>query len=487
MQHPSLVASAKAIARRIRSGEWSSREVVEAHIAVIQRVNPTLNAMVAERFDRARAEADSADRSFARDGAEGLPVLHGVPCSIKESFALEGMPNSAGLVSRKHVIASRDAVTVARLRQQGAIPLGVTNTSELCMWLESDNRVYGRTSSAFAPDRTCGGSSGGEGAIVGAGGAPFGLGSDIGGSIRMPAFFNGVFGHKPSGGRVPGSGQYPPAHGDARSMLATGPITRRAEDLALLLALLEGPDGEDDTCEVMTRCDPAEVDLSSLRVFVVDEPAPLRASKDLRDTVERAGELLAKRGARVERKAMPMFAKAIELWAATLSSAGGPSFSELLGDGRPVRGGVEFVKGLFGRSEFTLPAAGLAFLEKLPALLGDKTAEGLRVARALRVSLDALLGDDGVLLFPPHARRAPKHKTPIWLPIQWGQTAVFNATKLPVTAVPMGLDEDGVPRGVQVVAAHGRDHVSIAVALALEEATGGWSAPEWTTRGSSQS
>lgn len=480
MEHPSLRASAQSIARHIRAGEWSSRAVVDAHIAVIQRVNPTINAVVAERFERARSEADEADRRVARDGAEGLPRLHGVPCSIKESFALEGMPNSAGLVARKNVVADRDSVTVARLRAHGAIPLGVTNTSELCMWLESDNRVYGRTGSAFAPDRTSGGSSGGEGAIVGAGGAPFGLGSDIGGSIRMPAFFNGVFGHKPSGGRVPGSGQYPPAHGEARRMLATGPITRRAEDLALLLALLEGPDGEDDTCEPMPSRDPSQLALSSLRVFVVDEPAPLRASKDLRDAVERAGELLAKQGARVERKSIPAFNDAIELWAATLSAAGGPTFSELLGGGRPVRGGIEFIKGLFGRSEFTLPASGLAFLEKLPALFGDKTVEGVRAARALRASLDELLGDDGVLLFPPHARRAPKHGTPIWMPIQWGHTAVFNATQLPVTAVPMGLDRDGVPLGVQVVAAHGRDHVSIAVALALEEATGGWSPPRWT-------
>src|SRR5207253_4609005 len=113
------------------------------------------------------------------------------PCTIKESIALTGMPHTAGLVARKGTLAGADAPTVARLRAAGAIPLGVTNTSELCMWMESNNRVYGRTGSAYDPSRTAGGSSGGEGAIVGAAGAPFGLGSDIGGSIRMPAFFNG--------------------------------------------------------------------------------------------------------------------------------------------------------------------------------------------------------------------------------------------------------------------------------------------------------
>ncbi|MFO0563296.1 MAG: amidase [Polyangiales bacterium] len=468
------------MAARIKDRTWSSREVVDAHIAVIERVNPTLNAMVAERFALARREADEADRRLDREGADELPALHGVPCSIKEAFALEGMPNTSGLVARKGTVATRDAHAVERLRSAGAIPLGVTNVSELCMWLESDNRVYGRTSSAFAPDRTCGGSSGGEGAIVGAGGAPFGLGSDIGGSIRMPAFFNGVFGHKPSGGRVAGTGQFPMAHGSARRMLATGPITRRAEDLDLLLSIMEGPDGQDTECVAMPSRAPSSVDLSRLNVWVVDEPAPLRASSALRATVDRAGNLLANRGARVERKSLPMLRQAIELWAATLSAAGGPSFSEMLGEGKPIRAGRELVKALVGRSVHTVPAAALALIEKLPDLIGDHSKQRVQECRALRGELDALLGDDGVLLFPPHATVAPKHGRPVWLPVQWGHTAVFNALELPVTAVPMGLDREGVPLGVQVIAAHGRDHVCIAVAKALEEAIGGWSPPSWT-------
>src|SRR5207237_4871758 len=143
------------------------------------------------------------------------------------------------------------APTVGGLRAAGAIPLGVTNLSELCMWMESNNRVYGRTGNAYDPRRTAGGSSGGEGAIVGAAGAPFGLGSDIGGSIRMPAFFNGVFGHKPTGGLVPNSGQFPMAHGPALRYLTTGPIARHAEDLMPLLRILAGPDGDDAGCVAM--------------------------------------------------------------------------------------------------------------------------------------------------------------------------------------------------------------------------------------------
>lgn len=479
MRHRSLLASATGIARAIRSREWSSREVVDAHIAWIQKVNPTLNAVVAERFEAARAEADEADRAIER--GDELGPLHGVPCTIKEAFALEGMPNSAGLLARKDVRSTSDATAVRRLRQAGAIPLGVTNTSELCMWIESDNRVYGRTGSAFAPDRTCGGSSGGEGAIVGAGGSPFGLGSDIGGSIRIPAFFNGVFGHKPSGGRVPGTGQFPIAHGSALRMLTTGPLARRAEDLAPLLSLLEGPDGQDEACVAMpSRPIDPHASLRSLRVFVADEPAPLRASAELRAAVDRAASALSNAGATVERRAIPALRHAIEYWAAALSSAGGPAFAELLGQGTRIQVGREIALALAGRSAFTLPALALVLIEKVPALLGDKSEQMLRATAALRRELDELLGEDGVLLFPPHARTAPKHGRPLWLPVQWGHTAVFNALELPVTQVPLGLDREGVPLGVQVVGAHAMDHQCIRVAIALEELFGGWSPPVWT-------
>lgn len=229
-------ASAVALARRIRERSVTARAVVDAHIAHLERCNPTLNALVADRFAEARAEADLADEAVRR----GAPLgpLHGVPCTIKEAFALTGMPNTSGLVARKGLRATRDATAVQRLRAAGAIPLGVTNVSELCMWMESDNRVYGRSNNPYDPRRIVGGSSGGEGAVVGAGGAPFGLGSDIGGSIRMPAFFNGVFGHKPSAGLVPGSGQFPMATGAATRYLTTGPLARRAEDLYPLLSVM---------------------------------------------------------------------------------------------------------------------------------------------------------------------------------------------------------------------------------------------------------
>jgi len=223
-----LTLSATELARRIRTGKNTSREVVGAHVEQVGRVNGVVNAMVEDRFADALREADEADEMVRSRLPGTLPPFHGVPCTVKESFALRGMPNSSGLVARRHVRASRDATAVGRLRAAGAIPMGVTNVSELCMWMETSNKVYGRTRNPYDPSRIVGGSSGGEGALIGAGASPFGRAADVGGSIRMPAFFNGVFGHKPTGGLIPNTGQFPCGANEAGRYLTTGPIARRA-------------------------------------------------------------------------------------------------------------------------------------------------------------------------------------------------------------------------------------------------------------------
>src|SRR4051794_12620547 len=264
--------SATDLAGAIREGELSSRQVVEAHVAHARHLNPELKAIAADRFDVALAEADAADErvrawradaSARGDGAHGLPPFLGVPCTVKESFGVEGMPNAAGLVHRAEVRAEADAPAVARLRAAGAIPIGVTNPSEATMWIESSNRLYGRTNNAYHPKRTAGGSSGGEGAAIGAGFAPIGLGSDIGGSIRLPAFFNGVFGHKPSPGIIPCSGHFPApsSNGASSEMLAAGPLARRAEDLMPFVCAVAGRDDGDPISRDVELRDPATVSL----------------------------------------------------------------------------------------------------------------------------------------------------------------------------------------------------------------------------------
>lgn len=478
--------SALDLASMIRGGRVSSREVVESHIAKIRQVNPRLNAMVRDRFDAARAEADAADAVIARGDAD-LPLLHGVPCTIKESFSVEGMPWSAGLVARRDLRADRDAVTVKRLRDAGAIVLGVTNTSELCMWFESVNRIYGRTTSAYDTGRTAGGSSGGEGAIVGSGASPFGLGSDIGGSIRMPAFFNGVFGHKPTGALVPGSGQFPQAHGSAALMLSTGPLTRSARDLMPLMRLLAGPDDGDPMCRVMHLGDPAAVDFSTMTVHDVRDDKSLQSyvERELLDAQESAAQALARRGARVVKTSLPGLSDAFELWSAAMHARNEVSFASFMGrDGGTMTtmGALrEFPMALVGRSDFTLPALGLVVAEVLPHLLSSRLQRMTAQIERLRNQVDALLGSRNVLLFPSHPRVAPKHHAPLLRFADAGFTGVFNVLEVPVTQVPLGLDARALPVGVQVVGPRGQDHVPIAAAIALEEALGGWVPPaQWS-------
>ncbi|MCD6059853.1 MAG: Glutamyl-tRNA(Gln) amidotransferase subunit [Moraxellaceae bacterium] len=472
-----LTASATALAAGIRRGDYSAREVVEAHVEHLEQVNPTLNAIVMTRFFEARAEADRADAQLAAARAgncvESLPPLLGVPCTIKENFELEGTPQASGLVSRKHIVNDSDCITVARLRAAGAIPLGVSNTSELCMWMESYNEVYGRTNNPYDAARIVGGSTGGEGAIIGAGASPFGLGADVGGSIRMPAFFNGVFGHKCSPRLVPNEGQYPGPQGRVDDFLSTGPLCRRAEDLEPLLRILGGPNAEK-----MKK--PAEVDIASLRVLTLLPDRGPRAKKDMREAQARAVQALREAGARVEPIDLPLLDRGFDIWSSMLAEAGGPSFAEMMfGTRSPVRAMAELGRVLTGRSPHTLPLVILAMLEKVPELAPGRAKKFVAQGHALKQQLEEALGDDGVLVTLPYTEVAPRHGRPLLPPFNWVRCAIFNAMSVPSTAVPMGLNAQGLPLGVQIVAAQDQDHLSLACALELEKRIGGW-VPPWT-------
>jgi len=465
--------SGTALAALIRTRAVTARDVVEAHIARIERVNPAINAVVHTRFPEARREADEADQRLA--SGESAPFL-GVPCTVKESFAVAGCPHTAGHLARRGQLATSDAITVQRLRATGAIVLGLTNTSELCLWMETHNRVYGRTNNPYNPKRIVGGSSGGEGAIIGAGGSPFGLAADIGGSIRMPAFFNGVFGHKPTGGLVPCSGQYPPPEGPARLMLGTGPIARRAEDLMPLLRAFAGPDGEDDSCTPHPIGDPAAVSLVGRPVLYFTHPGQ-RVSRDLVAAQERAAAALAARGARVQEAHLPRLRKAFDIWAARMSEGAHTSFTELLTGEPNLKLGPALARWVLLRSPYTLPSIVLAGLEAITAKLPGRLQRDLAEARALRDEIDALLPEGGLWLHPSYSRTAPRHLSPLFTPFDWVHTGLMNVLGLPVTQVPLGLDRQGLPLGVQVAGRWFEDHVPIAAALALEEALGGWVPP----------
>lgn len=254
--------AATRLAQAIRERRLSSVDVVNAYLTRLEAVNPALNAVV-ELNSKARAQARQADEALAR--GEQLGPLHGLPITVKEAFAVQGMRTTGGTFGRQARVADRDATAVARLRAAGAIILGTTNTSELSMSFESDNLVYGRSNNPYDLTRTPGGSSGGEAAIIAAGGLPLGLAGDYAGSTRVPAHFCGIAGLRPTVGRVARTGYFPPV-GAVRGLLAQpGPLARSVADLALMLPAIAGPDGHDPTVVPMPVEWTATTDLAHLR------------------------------------------------------------------------------------------------------------------------------------------------------------------------------------------------------------------------------
>jgi fatty acid amide hydrolase 2 len=454
-------ASAVDLARALRRGRTTSREVVDAHIARIVKVNPALNALVAARFEAARAEAQAADEALAR-GAPG--ELLGVPCTIKEFIATEGMPHSAGLASRRDLRADRDAPVVARLRAEGAIVLGVTNGPEGGLWSETTNPVYGRTNNPWRRDRTPGGSSGGEAALIAAGASPLGLGSDIGGSVRIPAAFCGIVAHKPTGGLIPTDGHHPP---HPSHYLCVGPMARRVADLHLALRILAGPKAS--TIDDLS-CLPPEA-----LVAFVPEQAIRRASGPVRAALLTAIEALRTSGAEVHTFSLPDLDRAFWIWGAALTASDGPSYAEILFDGADRSVWPELAKSAVGASRHSAPPLVVAAAEAMMAALRLVDNDHLlarrdRLAEELRGMLDART----VLLLPTMPRAAPRHGGMFLRFADSGWCGLWNVLGLPATTVPAGFTRGGLPIGLQVVAGRGLDHVALAGAQAVESTTGGW-------------
>lgn len=472
-----LDRSARELSQLIRRGEVSPLEVVDTHIERIEKVNPALNALAANRFTAARAEARAAGELLATADPRELPPLLGVPFTVKEFLAVTGLPQTGGLVRRKHHIASADATVVARLRAAGAICLGVTNAAEAGLWSETKNRVYGRTNNPWDLGRTPGGSSGGSGALVAAGGVPFDIGADVGGSIRMPAALCGTLGHKPTGRLVPNSGQFPGGEGEVNAYLTVGPLCRKAEDLMPLLRVIAGPDGLDPVARPMALGEPSEVNISKVRAVVLERHGRTRLSADVSETVRRAGDTLAARGATLESWDSDKLRHSFDMWTGALSSEPGNDYRDIVG----TRGAgllAEVLKYPLGRSRHSSMVLGLLLTEPIVGKLQGRHRRYANLAKTLRTELDAVLGDDGVLLHPAYARTAPRHHDMIRTPFDFVYTSLFNVLEYPATVVPMGFDKKGLPLSVQVVGPRGADHRTIAVASALEEAFGGWTRAE---------
>ena len=290
-----IYASATSMARMIREKEISSVELVDAHLKRIQEVNPKLNAVVQIAGDAAMAEARTADAALARGENKG--PLHGVPMTLKDSLDTADLITTGGTKGRSTFVPGKDSTVAARLRGAGSILLGKTNTPELTMAGETDNLIYGRTSNPYDLTRSPSGSSGGAAAIVASGGSPFDMGSDTGGSIRLPAHVCGIAGIKPNSGRVSRTGHIVPfGMGALDALTQIGPLARYVEDLALTLPIIAGVDWIDPGIVPMPLGDPDVVELKSLRVAVYTDNGITAPTPETAETVNAVAQALGDMG-----------------------------------------------------------------------------------------------------------------------------------------------------------------------------------------------
>lgn len=473
------------IAEQIKIGEITSSEVVTYFIDQIQSVNSKLNAVVETRFDQARKEAKECDQRI-KNGEKNLGPLFGVPFTLKEMISADGLKNTLGSVHYKNRISDFDATAVSRLKKAGAILLGTTNVPEVGFWFECDNPIYGFTKNPYDLTRTSGGSSGGEGAIIGAGASPFGLGSDIGGSIRMPAFFCGIFGHKPSDKIVPMTGHFPVYPKTAHEMTGAkypftviGPMSRKASDLYDLMNLIVGPDEFDRETRKDFKLKPRVTNWSKIKVYTLPSPVIHGTSAvdpSLSKVVVDAGKHFESLGAFVEELPDKIMISGFEAWTGRTWSMEGRDFENYLAAGNKIELAKEFFKLATGRRSYTFPSLLTAFVDRYMSDKDMMKDVYLKDLEALRKNLQTVLGENSILIMPPHPRQAPKHHTTYARPFDFAFTGVINGLGFPATCAPMGLHK-GLPLGIQIVANDGQDHLTLSAAEQIEKGFGGWQAP----------
>ena len=503
-------STATRLAAAIAGGELSAAEVVEAHIARIEAVDPALNAVVVKRFAQARAEAAEADGRRAHGDALG--ALHGVPITVKECLDLAGTPSTFGLAARASSVVPADDPYVARLRGAGAIVLGKTNVAQLLMSLECNNPVYGRSNNPWSLDRTPGGSSGGEAAIVAAGGSALGIGTDIGGSVRIPAAFCGIASLKPTQGRTPDAGHASVPIGERAVVSQVGILARSVDDVALGVGLINGS-RDPELVPAVPLGDYRRVDVTSLRIATYEDDGVFPAGPAVRRAVREAAAALVAAGAHVTPWQLPQPEVAIDLFFGLLSGDRGRGLAALV-RGEKVDPNIAPLLMMVQRSRPALAAIGAL----LRAAGQSQTADKLRAfgygdthhhwqLAAAQIDyrtrfLDALDRADGgpfdLVLCPPCALPAYTHGAFRDLGIVGSYSVLANLLGFPAGVVPVGRvrkDEEGgraqsrdvvarraaevergsagLPVGVQVIARPWREDVALAAMRAIETAAAG--------------
>lgn len=512
--------SAVEISAGIRSGKWSVQEVVEAHIDRIEQVNPRLNAVIWPLFGRARQEAERADkilaqsRALGRGSAEELPPLFGLPITIKDQFFVQDTPVSIGLAHRSHTPLDKEGSLIKRLREQGAIILGKTNVPQLLISHECEHGHFGHANNPWDIGRTPGGSSGGEAAIIAAGGSPLGLGGDMGGSLRIPAHFCGITALKPTGGRFPND-DTPLLEGFAAGFVGfegftvqPGPMARNVEDLTLAMScLLSRPLKTPLPLPPVPWPEKQELSLASLNVGVYTNDQFFTPSPAIARAVEESARVLESHGARVVPFEVPNAERALQLYLSLLCSDGGRWITDSLAGDRPIPDVKSLLKAsrlsdrMRGLVHRILKGLGQDHAAKMILSTGrcdaasywDLTAERSRYRARFLEEMDKKNID--LIVCPPHGLPAVPHNSNRngLLGVAASYAALYNLLDMPagvVQASTIGEEEKctrpksrdkvetdarkvemgsaGLPVGVQVVGRHWREEQVLAVMETLE-------------------
>ena len=449
--------SATTLARFIRTNLVSSVAVVDAHLARLEAVNPKLNAVVQLRAEAARQQAREADEAVSR--GERLGPLHGIPITLKDSLDTADMVSTWGTAGRADFTPEHDATVVTRLRAAGAIILGKTNTPEFTLAGITDNAVYGRTNNPYDVERSPAGSSGGAGAILAAGGSSLDLGSDTGGSIRMPSHYCGIAGIKPTSGRVPRTGHAISFEvGALDAFTQIGPMARHVEDLGLTLSIIAGPDGHDPAVVPAPLGDPQDVSVRDLRIAFFTDNGIKSPSPDTVSTVRAAAGVLADHGVSVTEDRPQGVSDAERLWYSLYLADGGAWIRQLI-----RAAGTEHMSSALDWMQTAQPVSLPEFTQELSRW------------NVYRSEMLAFMEPYDVLLCPVSATPATRHDDPDGPDFTY--TFAHNLTGWPGAVVRCGTSAEGLPIGVQLVAHPWREDVALAVAHYLETNLGGWQSP----------
>lgn len=457
------------MAQLIREKKISPVDLADAHLAKIERLNPKLNAFVHVNAEYVQREARRAEAAVMK--GRSLGPLHGVPISIKSSIDVAGMACEAGTRLRGGVIAAHDAPLVTRLRNAGANILGVTNTPELLMAWETDNLLYGRTNSPWDMKRTPGGSSGGEAAAIAAGMSAGGVGSDGGGSIRVPAHFSGICGLKPTPGRIPATGHFPPSGGPFAFLGVVGPMARTVSDLKILFEIMQGPDDGDPCAAPVPLRRLVQDELKTLRIGYFEDDGRTPVAPEIRQAVRAAAQALCHAGFQVEPFRPEGLEQARVLWKKFFVKMGGTLIA-------PMFRGRE-------QEQSPLLKQFLEWSAAEPELTAESVLDAWSQRDAVRAVFLAQMRQYPILLCPPAAIPAFRHGERSWMINgecvhyldAWSYTEWFNLLGNPAAVLPMSHSSEGLPIGVQLVGRPWEEETVLVVAAVIEQECKAWRVP----------